>query len=120
MNTNHKVTKSVLESIVLSELSKKPIHGYRLIRELQKKFGVYFGPSTMYPLLASIEKRGLAKSYWELPIKGHKKRYKYNNGSRLNHRPRKIYVITDKGMESLKSCHKELEFIVNQIEVTAQ
>ncbi len=31
-----------------------------------KTYGVYFGPSTIYPLLALLEKKGYVKSVWNM------------------------------------------------------
>jgi hypothetical protein len=37
----------------------QPMHGYQIITKIRKTFGVYFGPSTIYPLLGALEKKWL-------------------------------------------------------------
>ena len=46
-----KLMKGLLDLIVLQFLSSQPMHGYQIITKIRKSFGVYFGPSTIYPLL---------------------------------------------------------------------
>ncbi len=48
-----KLMKGLLDLITLQLLSNKPMHGYEVITKIRKNFGVYFGPSTIYPLLGS-------------------------------------------------------------------
>ena len=36
--------------IILQFLDQEPMHGYQVITKIRKNFGVYFGPSTVYPL----------------------------------------------------------------------
>jgi len=52
-----KLAKGLLDLIVLEFLSTQPMHGYQIITKIRKNFGVYFGPSTIYPLLATLEKK---------------------------------------------------------------
>ena len=61
-----KLMKGLLDLIVLQFLSTKPMHGYQIITRIRENFGVYFGSSTIYPLLNSLEKRGCVKSEWEM------------------------------------------------------
>jgi DNA-binding PadR family transcriptional regulator len=61
------------------------MHGYQVISSLRKNFGVYFGPSTIYPLLSTLEKKGYITSKWDLE-KG---------------RPRKVYNLTPEGEDML-------------------
>ena len=52
-----KLTKGLLDMILLQFLNEQPMHGYQVISKIRKSFGVYFGPSTIYPLLNSLEKK---------------------------------------------------------------
>jgi DNA-binding PadR family transcriptional regulator len=52
-----KLTRGLLDLIVLQFLSAQPMHGYQIITQIRKTFGVYFGPSTVYPLLNALEKK---------------------------------------------------------------
>ena len=53
-----KLMKGLLDLIILQFLSTEPMHGYQVITKIRKNYGVYFGPSTIYPLLGTLEKKG--------------------------------------------------------------
>ena len=77
------LTKGMLDLVVLGLLKNKSMHGYGIIQSIRKNFGIYFGPSTIYPFLNDLEKKGQIKSQWD-----------------MNHeRPRKVYTLTPKGDE---------------------
>ena len=76
-----KLMKGLLDLIILQFLSTQPMHGYQVITKIRKNFGVYFGPSTIYPLLGTLEKKGFVKSEWNMNFE----------------RPRKIYSLTTMG-----------------------
>ena len=80
-----KLTKGLLDLIVLQLLDSQPMHGYQIITQIRRSFGVYFGPSTVYPLLSSLEKKGHVESRWNM--KGE--------------RPRKVYELTSQGKNLL-------------------
>ena len=101
-----KLTKGLLDLIVLQLLDAQPMHGYQIITKIRKNFGVYFGPSTVYPLLASLEKKGQVESKWNM--KGH--------------RPRKVYELTSQGKNVLDFTENSLNIICHKIgnETTTQ
>ena len=76
-----KLAKGLLDVIVLQFLGQQPMHGYQVITKIRESFGVYFGPSTIYPMLNSLEKKGHVKSQWRLDAE----------------RPRKVYCLTHDG-----------------------
>jgi DNA-binding PadR family transcriptional regulator len=78
-----KLVKSLLELIVLRLLEGGDKHGYLLITEIRRNFGVYFGPSTVYPLLIELERDGYVRGQWMMN----------------KCRPRKEYAITCAGKE---------------------
>jgi len=78
-----KLVKSLLELILLRLLNSGDKHGYLLITEIRRNYGVYFGPSTVYPLLLGLERDGYVRGQWRM------------NKSR----PRKEYAITCAGRE---------------------
>jgi len=80
-----KLMRGLLDLVVLQYLRAHPVHGYKIIASLRKNFGVYFGPSTIYPLLSTLEGNGYIKSQWDLQ----------------NERPRKVYSITPQGLDLL-------------------
>ncbi|MEM2105846.1 MAG: PadR family transcriptional regulator [Candidatus Bathyarchaeia archaeon] len=94
-----KLMKGLLDLIVLQFLSSQPMHGYQIITRIRKNFGVYFGPSTIYPLLNTLEKKGYVKSEWNMD----------------NERPRKVYKLTAEGRNLLNFTEDSLNFICRKI-----
>jgi PadR family transcriptional regulator, regulatory protein PadR len=90
-----KLTKGLLDMIILQYLEKESMHGYQVITQIRKGFGVYFGPSTIYPLLGSLEKKGYVKSTWNMNTQ----------------RPRKIYELTNEGKNLLNYTENTLNLI---------
>lgn len=97
-----KLMKGLLDLIVLQFLSAQPMHGYQIITKIRKSFGVYFGPSTIYPLLAQLEKKGYVNSQWNMK----------------NERPRKTYNLTTDGQNLLNFTENSLNFICKKISTT--
>ncbi len=94
-----KLMKGLLDLIVLQFLSSQPMHGYQIITKIRKTFGVYFGPSTIYPLLNALERSGYVKSEWDMS----------------NERPRKVYKLTAEGRNLLSYTEDSLNFICKKI-----
>ena len=94
-----KLTKGLLDLIVLQFLNTQPMHGYQIITKIRKSFGVYFGPSTIYPLLATLEKKGHVTSEWNMKTE----------------RPRKIYKLTTKGQTILNFTENSLNLLCQKI-----
>jgi PadR family transcriptional regulator, regulatory protein PadR len=90
-----KLTKGLLDMIILQFLDQEPMHGYQVITKIRKSFGVYFGPSTVYPLLGSLEKKGYVKSTWNMDAE----------------RPRKVYELTNDGQTVLNFTEGSLNLI---------
>lgn len=80
--------KGVVDLVVLSLVSRLPMYGYQIVKELQKKAGGYlkFKNGTVYPALLRLEKRGLLVSKWRKVTGGRGRRY---------------YQITEKGRQFL-------------------
>lgn len=94
-----KLMKGLLDLIILNLLKSKPMHGYQIITCIRKNFGVYFGPSTIYPLLNSLEEKGYIRSEWDLS----------------RDRPRKVYSLTKEGLNLLAFTEDSLIFICRKI-----
>ena len=94
-----KLMKGLLDLIVLQFLNTQPMHGYQIITKIRKSFGVYFGPSTIYPLLASLEKKGYVNSEWNMATE----------------RPRKIYKLTTDGQTMLNFTESSLNLLCQKI-----
>jgi PadR family transcriptional regulator PadR len=94
-----KLAKGLLDLIVLELLDSKPMHGYQIITKIRKNFGVYFGPSTVYPLLASLKEKGHVESRWNTETA----------------RPRKVYELTTQGKNILDFTENSLNLICHKI-----
>jgi PadR family transcriptional regulator PadR len=94
-----KLMKGLLDLIILQFLSTQPMHGYQIITKIRKSFGVYFGPSTVYPLLNTLEKKGFVKSEWCMTYE----------------RPRKIYSLTSNGQGMLDLTEESLNLICRKL-----
>ncbi|MCL1976796.1 MAG: PadR family transcriptional regulator [Candidatus Bathyarchaeota archaeon] len=90
-----KLTKGLLDMIVLQLIGHQSMHGYQIITKIRKTFGIYFGPSTVYPFLANLEKKGYINSEWNLTAE----------------KPRKIFTITAAGKTMLKFTEDSLGLI---------
>ena len=97
-----KLMKGLLDLIILQFMSAQPMHGYQIITKIRKTFGVYFGPSTIYPLLNALEKKGYVKSEWNMS----------------SERPRKVYRLTTEGQNLLNFTEDSLNFICRKIGTT--
>ncbi len=94
-----KLTKGLLDLIILQFLNTEPMHGYQVITKIRKTFGVYFGPSTIYPLLGTLEKKGYVDSHWNMNFE----------------RPRKVYSLTSEGQNTLNFTEDSLNLICRKI-----
>ena len=81
--------------LILSVLAREPMHGYRIVRELDQLSEGYFSMAegTLYPHLHQMEKDGLIGGYWETVSGG---------------RERKCYRITEHGKAELARRSAEL------------
>jgi DNA-binding PadR family transcriptional regulator len=101
-----KLAKGLLEMIILQHLEKEGMHGYQVITSIRKDYGVYFGPSTIYPLLGLLEKKGAVQSVWNMNFE----------------RPRKVYTLTEQGRSLLNLTENSLMMICQKIspEITSK
>jgi DNA-binding PadR family transcriptional regulator len=99
-----KLTKGLLDMIILQFLNAEPMHGYQVISKIRKNFGIYFGPSTIYPLLGTLEKKGYVDSHWNMNFD----------------RPRKVYSLTAAGQSILNFTEESLNLICRKLTITNQ
>ncbi len=97
-----KLTKGLLDLITLQLLNSQPMHGYEIILKIRKSFGVYFGPSTIYPLLSSLEKKKYIESKWDMTYE----------------RPRKVYHLTNEGQAMLNFTENSLNMVIHSLKPT--
>ncbi|WP_297437230.1 PadR family transcriptional regulator [Thermococcus sp.] len=87
--------KGHLKLLILKMLSEKPMHGYGIMAELEKTYGIpHPSPGTVYPILASLRRSGL------IEITGGGKREK------------RLYMATEKGNEYLREHGEELREVM--------
>ena len=96
--------RGILPIATLRLIEEKPMHGYQIITAFRKTFGVYFGASTIYPLLCNLEKKGYLKSEWDFS----------------SARPRKIYKLTSEGKKYLEQGRAELGCIASTLALLQQ
>jgi len=94
-NVQTKLTKGLLDLIILQLLDTHPMHGYELILTIRKNYGVSFGASTIYPMLSAMEKKSYVKCQWNMN----------------NERPKKIYALTGNGKSLLNYTAESLKSI---------
>ena len=94
-----KLMRGLLDLVILQFLSVEPMHGYCIITSIRRNFGVYFGPSTIYPLLGVLEEKGYIKSQWNLN----------------SDRPRKVYSLTPEGSNLLNGTEESLNHICRRL-----
>jgi len=94
-----KLMRGLLDLVILQYLKVEPMHGYSIITSIRRNFGVYFGPSTIYPLLGVLEEKGYIKSQWNL----------------TSERPRKVYSLTPEGSSLLNGTEESLNHICRRL-----
>lgn len=88
-------------TLVLSVLSQlfTPEYGYSLVQKLEEKNSP-IDAGTLYPLLRRLEKQELLESSWDT----------------TESRPRKFYVLSDKGKEVYSRLKLEWKSVSEQLE----
>lgn len=81
--------RGTIEPLLLFLIAELPMHGYQLIKELEKRSQGYFRfrASTIYSALRRLEKKGLLLSSWEQVAQRQKRR---------------CYELTEKGHRILE------------------
>lgn len=96
--------KGVLDMLVLQLLTAEKKYGYQLIMELREKAGDIFGlkEGTLYPILYRLEEEELVESRW----------FEAEN----KQMPRKYYLMTDKGQQTLAEMYQSWRQIAEGVE----
>lgn len=89
------LTRGMLPHIILETCLKGKTYGYEIIKNVRRRYGVYHGPSTVYPILGNLEDSGLIKSEWDLSTD----------------RPRKCYILTLKGRSLLQQMELDIKTV---------
>jgi PadR family transcriptional regulator len=85
MSYKRELLKGSTDAILLHMISRQPMYGYQIIKDLERMSKGYFQfkEGTLYPALHRLEREGLIIGKWE----------KLNNGQE-----RRYYSITEKGL----------------------
>jgi PadR family transcriptional regulator PadR len=88
MSTRRELIKSNIDSLLLSLISKQPMYGYQIIKELDDRSRGYFKfkEGTLYPALHRLENTSLIQGKWQTLPSGQQRKY---------------YYITEKGCSTL-------------------
>jgi len=89
--------KSIMDIIMLTELKNSSMSGYDVIGYIHNKFGVLLSSGTIYSHLYALERDGL--------IRG------------INERKKRIYELTEKGEETLKTVSNENKEILDTLKM---
>jgi len=86
--------KGNTETLLLSLLAEGPMHGYRLVKEIEARSDGYFRvkDGTVYPALHRLEREALVQSRWDTTPNG---------------MSRRCYEITNSGLSMLERQKKE-------------
>ena len=88
-----------LKLLILKMLEEKPMHGYGIMAELERRYGIpHPSPGTVYPILASLRRAGLIETV----------------GS--GKREKKLYRTTEKGRKFLQEHEEELQNVLSLAE----
>jgi len=94
-NRHSPITVSLLEPALLIMLSKQPSHGYTLLSEITKIDMTTIHPSVVYRSLREMEELMWIESDWD--------------STQTQGPPRKIYHLTEQGIQALQYWKAELE-----------
>lgn len=105
MKINKELLKGSLEILVLSSVSKTPLYGYEIAKQIRAKSNKLFslGEGTLYPILHKLEKAKFLESYWQ----------------EMGGRKRKYYQVTRKGKKILEAKTAEWKIFSRGIEDVA-
>jgi PadR family transcriptional regulator PadR len=93
--------RDVFPVLVLHLISREPAYGNRLIEEIEAITDgvITVNPNTIYPLLRTLEERGLIEGQWEHP----------------DRRTRRFYSITPAGRKEYRRLVSELEPFLDSV-----
>ncbi|MEM3553279.1 MAG: PadR family transcriptional regulator, partial [Candidatus Bathyarchaeia archaeon] len=93
------VYKGYLRLVILMLLTKKPMHGYEIMNEVEARTLGFWRPTAggVYPLLKKMEKKGEVKSKW----------------IKISKRNRRIYEVTVNGKRKLRNALKKQKMLIS-------
>jgi DNA-binding PadR family transcriptional regulator len=77
--------KGYIRIAVLTLLSKKPYHGYEIMKEIKERTGGFWRPTAggIYPILQDLEKSGYVEGEWGTRKKRKRKTYRVTGAGEL-------------------------------------
>jgi len=77
--------KGYIRIVALILLSKKPHHGYEMMREIRERTMGFWRPTSggIYPILQDLEKSGYVKGEWDSERKRKRKTYRINQTGKI-------------------------------------
>jgi DNA-binding PadR family transcriptional regulator len=96
---------SPVEFLILLLLKEEPTHGYDMIQNLAEKFSGLWSPKagTVYPAITRLEEKNLIK------LK-EKQGEEAGGKDEEEYPPKKVYVLTERGVEALRNIIGKMDF----------
>ncbi len=96
-----RITRNFLDILILRLIQTEPMWGYKIIKKIERLFGIKIRHGALYPLLNSLETNGYVRS---------KKTTKKG-------RVRKVYEITSKGIQLVDAYYDLLKEQLQRLDI---
>jgi PadR family transcriptional regulator PadR len=105
MSLRQELKRGSTAALILALLDERPMYGYEITKELERRSGGYFKATagSLYPALHNLERDGLVRGTWregEQPESGPRRRY---------------YFITEAGRQALAQARTEWGLFAERI-----
>ena len=91
------IALDMIRSSIVLLLSEKPLHGYRIMKEVEDRIGKPVNPGLLYPFLKKLEKNGLVTS----------------TRKPVGQKPKKVYELTAAGKVLAARIYKRIASMVS-------
>jgi DNA-binding PadR family transcriptional regulator len=91
------IALDMIRSAIILLLSEKPLHGYGIMKQVEKRIGKPVNPSLLYPFLKKLEKNSLVKS----------------TRKSVGQKQKKVYELTAEGKELAIRIYKRIASMVS-------
>ena len=96
-----RMSRNFLDILILRLIREEPMWGYKIIKKIERRFGVKIRHGALYPLLNSLEAKGYVRSK------------KSTKGGRV----RKVYEITSKGIQLVDAYYDFLKEQLQKLDI---
>ncbi|PVX26926.1 MAG: hypothetical protein CW716_04920 [Candidatus Bathyarchaeum sp.] len=90
--------------LVLHILKLQPMHGYKIITVIRKNFGIYLGPSSIYPLLRDLERWNYLESEWRTE----------------DFHPKRVFKLTTQGQNLLRFIENSVGHMITGLRINGK